>query len=55
MQAAYGYQCVDVSAVKTLRKAVEEVKSPVRKWFQKFHQFFKGRISKTSAALAEVY
>ena len=44
MQAVYGDQCVD-----------EEVKSAVRKWFQKQNNFFKGRISKTSAVLAEVY
>ena len=34
----------------------EEVKSAVRKWFRKQNtNFFKGRTSKTSAALAEVY
>ena len=38
-----------------LGKAVEQVKSAVRKWFQKQNTNFKGRISKTSAALAEVY
>jgi len=35
MQAIYGDQCVDGSTIKTLGKAVEEVKSEVRKWFQK--------------------
>jgi len=34
----------------------EEVKSAVRKWFQKQNtNFFKGWISKTSATLVEVY
>jgi len=45
MQAVYGDQCVDVSTV--LGKAVEEVKSAVRKWFQKQNtSFFKGGFQK---------
>jgi len=39
-----------------LGKAVEEVKSAGRKWIHKQNtNFFKGRISKNSAVLAEVY
>jgi len=47
MRATYGDQCVDVSTVKTLGNVVKEVKSEVRKWFQKQNtNFFKGGFQK---------
>jgi transposase-like protein len=51
MQAVYGDQCVDVS---TVRRWVRRFKDG-ELGFKRKHQFFKGWISKTSAALAEVY
>jgi saccharopine dehydrogenase-like NADP-dependent oxidoreductase len=54
MQAIYGDQCVDVS---TVRRCVRRFKDgELEQIFSKMkRQFFKGRISKTSAKLAEVY
>jgi len=55
MQAIYGDQCVDVSTVKTLGKAAEEVKLEVRKWFEKQNtNFFKDGFQKLVQSV-EVY
>jgi len=54
MQAIYGDQCVDVS---TVRHGVRRFKDgELGQMVSKTkHQFLKGRISKTSAALVELY